>query len=79
MTPVRLSENWPTSEPKKTGLLDLIIFMATDFIVSLVVLTYATPLPSVTKQLVSVKRIGDTILEAVNGIEGIRLIPWIVD
>jgi hypothetical protein len=41
-------ENWPTSEPKKTGLFCFSIFMATDFMVERVVLTYATPFPSET-------------------------------
>ena len=48
MTPSWELENWPTSEPKKTGLFCFSIFMATDFMVERVVLTYATPFPSET-------------------------------
>ena len=39
MTPNWELENWPTSEPKKTGLFCLSILMATDFMVERVVLT----------------------------------------
>ena len=86
MTPSWELENWPTSEPKKTGLFCFSIFMATDFMVERVVLTYATPLPSETnhQNLFNVSKgacIGwvGTVFETIYSVEFVVFVSRVVD
>ena len=84
MTPSWELENWPTSEPKKTGLFCFNICMTTDFMVDKVVFTYPTPRPSeTTNQLCPGSNVGrmgrDTVFEAIYCVEFIILISRIVD